>query len=944
MNEQNDKKTDRKKDKKKRLCLSILALIMLLFVPVSAYASEIKSDGKTTQAMEEENKTVRVGYFPYANFQEGGYGEHKQGAGYEYLQKISYITGWKYEYVYGSFKECLDMLADGEIDLLGSVSYTPERAESIDYSTYAEGTERYWLYTREEHADLADGDLKQMNGCRIGATDGSYQKELLGKWLDSNQIQAEVVICKGYDEMIEKLDADELDALVIPVLSVNSDFIAIANIGASDCYFGVSKSRPDLLKELNSAMEEINNTETDYSSKLYARYEGKAVINYALNKEEKQWLDAHENTICVGYLKDNLPFCGEENGKLTGILGTVLDTVQEKYKITIKVVPCSTGEQMNEALQSGEIDIAGPIIQDLYTQEQFQVILTDEIFDITPVVIYKGNEYRSSLSTIAATDTSLYSELMVSFLFPDAEIKQYDTQEECLEAVANGKAGATVIPSSKINLLNESPMTKSLSFAEMAKRQELALFTTRENRRAATIINKAIEQSSNVLNGVVLAQNSVSEKKMTLQDVFAEYGGLAVGVSFVIIFVLLLLVYSLSVSRKKQMEALKEAQDANAANIAKTTFLNHMSHDIRTPMNAIVGFTDIAMKRKPDKEVENCLKKIRQSSEYLMTLINDVLDISRIESGKLEYKPVPVDFRNMTDTVLSIARGYIENRDLNFCVSREELKTPYVMADELRIREVLLNIISNAVKFTKDGGTISFAAENAPGNDDHHIIIRYRISDTGIGMSEAFQSRIFDEFTQENDGARTSYKGTGLGMAIAKKYVDLMGGKIEVSSRQGVGSTFTVEIPLRIAEQILTEKEEKLRKDMDLHGLHVLLAEDNDLNAEIAVSLLEEQGMIVTRAADGKSALIQFCNTAPGTFDLILMDIMMPEMNGYETTKAIRNLSNRPDGKEIPIIAMTANAFAEDVQAALDAGMDDHVAKPMDMDILISAIEKCVKR
>ena len=938
------KKRIGKKDKKKRLCLSILALIMLLFVPVFAYASEIKSDGKTTQAMEEENKTVRVGYFPYANFQEGGYGEHKQGAGYEYLQKISYITGWKYEYVYGSFKECLDMLADGEIDLLGSVSYTPERAESIDYSTYAEGTERYWIYTREEHANLADGDLKQMNGCRIGVADGSYQKDLLEKWLDSNQIHAEVVVCKGYDEMIEKLDADELDALVVPALSVNSDFIAIANIGAGDCYFGVSKSRPDLLEELNSALEEINNTETDYSSKLYARYEGKAVINYALNKEEKQWLDAHENTICVGYLKDNLPFCGEENGKLTGILGTVLDTVQEKYKITIKAVPCSTGEQMNEALQSGEIDIAGPIIQDLYTQEQFQVILTDEIFDITPVVIYKGNEYRSSLSTIAATDTSLYSELMVSFLFPDAEIKQYDTQEECLEAVANGKAGATVIPSSKINLLNESPMTKSLSFAEMAKRQELALFTKRENRRAATIINKAIEQSSNVLNGVVLAQNSVSEKKMTLQDVFAEYGGLAVGVSFVIVFVLLLLVYSLSVSRKKQMEALKEAQDANAANIAKTTFLNHMSHDIRTPMNAIVGFTDIAMKRKPDKEVENCLKKIRQSSEYLMTLINDVLDISRIESGKLEYKPVPVDLRDIINTVSSIARGYMENRDLNFCVSREELKTPYVMADELRIREVLLNIISNAVKFTKDGGTISFVAENCPGNDEHHVIVRYRISDTGIGMSEEFQSRIFDEFTQENDGARTSYKGTGLGMAIAKKYVDLMGGKIEVSSRQGIGSTFTVEIPLRIAEQVLTEKEEKLRKEMDLHGLHVLLAEDNDLNAEIAVSLLEEQGMIVTRAADGKSALLQFCNTAPGTFDLILMDVMMPEMNGYETTKAIRNLSDRPDGKEIPIVAMTANAFAEDVQAALDAGMDDHVAKPMDMDILISAIEKCVKR
>ncbi|MFR8929838.1 MAG: transporter substrate-binding domain-containing protein, partial [Blautia sp.] len=579
----------RKKGKKKRFYLSIFAFIMLLFVPVFVYASEMKSDGKTTQVIEEENKTVRVGYFPYSNFQEGSYGEHKQGAGYEYLQKISYITGWKYEYVYGSFKECLDMLADGKIDILGSVSYTPERAESIDFSTYAEGTEKYWIYTREDHTDLTDGDLKQMNGCRIGVADGSYQKDLLEKWLDSNQIHAEVVACKGYDEMIEKLDADELDALVIPALSVNSDFIAIANIGAGDCYFGVSKSRPDLLKELNATLEEINNTETDYSSKLYASYEGKAVINYALNKEEKQWLDAHENTIRVGYLKDNLPFCGEENGKLTGILGTVLDTVQEKYEITIKVVPCSTGVQMNEALQSGEINIAGPIIQDFYMQEQFQVVLTDAIFDITPVVIYKGKEYSSCLSTIAVTETSLYSELMVSLLFPDAEIKQYGTQEECLEAVANGKVGATVIPSSKINLLNESPLTKSLSFAEMAKRQELAMFTTRENRRAATIINKAIDQSSNILNGVVLAQNSVSEKKMTLQDVLTEYAGFVIGVSFVIIFVLLLLLYSLSVSRKKQMEALKEAQDANAANIAKTTFLNHMSHDIRTPMNAIVG-------------------------------------------------------------------------------------------------------------------------------------------------------------------------------------------------------------------------------------------------------------------------------------------------------------------------------------------------------------------
>ena len=440
--------------------------------------------------------------------------------------------------------------------------------------------------------------------------------------------------------------------------------------------------------------------------KLYARYEGKAVINYALNKEEKQWLDTHKNSIRVGYLKDNLPFCGEENGKLTGILGTVLDTVQEKYGITIKSVPCSTGAQMNEKLQSDEIDIA--------------------------------------------------------------------------------------------------------------------------------------------------------------------------------------------------------------------------------------------MKRNPDKEVKNCLKKIRQSSEYLMTLINDVLDISRIESGKLEYKPVPVDLRDMINTVLSIARGYIENRDLNLYISREELKNPYVMADELRIREVLLNIISNAVKFTKDGGTISFYAENCPGNDEHHMNVRYRITDTGIGMSEEFQTRIFDEFSQENDGARTSYKGTGLGMAIAKKYVDLMGGKIEVSSKQGVGSTFTVEIPLLIAEHVETEEKEKLRKDMDLHGLHVLLAEDNDLNAEIAEAILERVGLKIERVEDGVQCVNKVAKMPVGTYDMILMDIQMPKMDGYKATQEIRHLPDK--GKAcMPIIAMTASAFEEDKREAIAAGMNGHIAKPIDVNELMAILVKNIR-
>ena len=259
------------------------------------------------------------------------------------------------------------------------------------------------------------------------------------------------------------------------------------------------------------------------------------------------------------------------------------------------------------------------------------------------------------------------------------------------------------------------------------------------------------------------------------------------------------------------------------------------------------------------------------------------------------------------------------------------------MADELRIREVLLNIISNAVKFTKDGGTISFAAENCPGNDEHHVIVRYRISDTGIGMSEEFQTRIFDEFSQENNGARTSYKGTGLGMAIAKQYVDLMGGKIEVSSRQGIGSTFTVEIPLLIAEHVLTEEKEKLRKDIDLHGLHVLLAEDNDLNAEIAEAILERAGLKVERVEDGIQCVNRIEKMPAGTYDMILMDIQMPVMDGYTATAALRSL-RRDDAKTAIILAMTANVFSDDVIKAEASGMNGHISKPFDPDRLYAMI------
>ena len=424
-------------------------------------------------------------------------------------------------------------------------------------------------------------------------------------------------------------------------------------------------------------------------------------------------------------------------------------------------------------------------------------------------------------------------------------------------------------------------------------------------------------------------------------------------ISAMALMLLLAIISFIRVQRSSQMVKLEQETNkelnrlrmvAETANAAKSTFLNNMSHDIRTPMNAIIGFTNIALKHNPPPEIKSCLDKISDSSEHLLALINDVLDISRIESGKIKYTPTPVDIVEVSDSVLTIMYGYLSNRNITFQTNLAEPQTRYVLTDAVRVREVLVNILGNAVKFTNDGGTVTFAVSYHPGKDEHHINVRYRISDTGVGMAEEFVDHIFDEFSQEEHGARTQYKGTGLGMAITKKYVDLMGGTILVESKKGVGSTFTVDLPMEITDACEVEKKDYSVGNIDLTGLKILLAEDNDLNAEIAVVQLEELGMKITRAADGEEAVSFFAESPQGTFDLILMDVMMPKKNGYEATKAIRSLPNRPDAVTIPIIAMTANAFAEDVQASIDAGMNGHLSKPIVMEEVIKTIVRNLDR
>ena len=893
------------------------------------------------RAEETDQKTVRVGYVSALNYEEGGEGEYKRGSGYEYLQQISYLTGWKYEYVYGSFKECYEMLANGEIDLFGNVSYTPEREEQVFFSSYPQGKDVYLMYTRKDRTDLLSGDMEKLNGCKIGVTGNSYQEKLLKQWLADNQIHAEIVEENGYENLMNALDQDGLDAIVTPDLSINYDYVSIWDIGFSEYYFAVSKSRPDLLQELNEVLYEIQNTEQDYNSQLVSRYYNRMTSALMLNEKEKEWLADHNNTLRVGYLADDLPFSGEEDGEMVGVMQTVMQTIEQEFGVQVETTPYADLPQMRQALVSGEIDIAGPVISDFYLVEQDDCVLTSEILESTPVIVYGGSDVDSSLKSIAVADNSMFEGGITGVLFPDAEIYPCKDWTECIQAVADGKAGSTLVLSSRLNIVRSNKTMEKLSFAEMAKRLEISLVATKANRRAATIVNKGIKLSSDVLNGVVLSQHSVTEQKISIEDIFSQYAVVIFAIAGLIILALGALIYKLSVSQKKLVEALDAAKSAN---VAKTAFLSNMSHDIRTPMNAIIGFTNIALKQDPKPQVRNCLEKIMQSSDHLLALINDVLDISRIESGKIKYEPQPVDITEVVDSVLSIMNGFLTNRSLNFNVEREPPENPCVMADAVRVREVLVNILGNAVKFTPDGGTIRFNTTYHGGEDPRHIVVRYTIADTGVGMSEKFLNHIFDEFTQEDSGARTQYRGTGLGMAITKRYVELMGGQISVQSKKGEGTTFVVELPMELADPAKTHHKNVQTAAIELAGLRALLAEDNDLNAEIATVQLEEYGIRITRAADGQEAVDLFANNPANTFDLILMDVMMPNMDGYAATRAIRSMTSHPDALTIPIIAMTANAFAEDVQASMEAGMNAHISKPLDMGEVTKTIARNLRQ
>lgn len=911
------------------LAVALAALTVLSAVlPAPAFAAD----------SDQQVKKVRVGWLVNnAGFQEGTPGERLSGWGYEYLQTLSYYTkGWQYEYVSGTFTELINMLEAGEIDLMPNISYSEEREQTLLFSSNPEGTERYYIYAKPDRDDLAKGDPQALQGLTIGCNAGVMQTIVGQQWLADQGITCTYKEIDTGGALFEALSDGEVDAIIMNDTISSPDASPMFYVGSSDYYFAVPKSRPDLMNDINAAMTAIARVNPRYNDEVKSSYSAQNSGSSSLTGPEVSWLKANGNTVTLGYLVNQLPYCTQnDDGEMEGSLTSLATTLHDKFGITVKTVAFSSNEKMVEALSDGTIDAALPFFRDYWLAEQKGVAQSNSMGTVSLTAIHVSNDLDSDLKDIACTENAIINRFELESLFPDAAVTEYPNKDEALNALRVGKAHCIVVPSTRLETIRDTYDIEDFETQELTNTAELSCMIPRGKPELLGIINKGIINAGESLSASSYSSASYSvQESDTFQFVYRNRTAIATVIICMLLTGIAILVWSLQ-------RAQEARQKADAANAAKTAFLTRMSHDIRTPLNGILGLIEIEELKEGDMQVaRESRTKARVAANHLLSLINDILEMGRIEERKVTLDHESFNLKGLCDDALVLCKLRASDRGITMLNTSEPyVVDQYMIGSPTHIRQILVNLLDNSIKYNKRGGTVTFSSTIKP-LDDEHAVFCFSVSDTGIGMSPEFLKHIYEPFAQEGNDARSQFQGTGMGMPIVKSLIDMMGGTIEISSEGGVGSTFNVQIPLDI------DKNPQAREGADeqaiscsLAGMNVLLAEDNELNAEIAQALLESEGIVVTRAADGKEAVELYTSRPAGSFDAILMDIMMPGMDGYEATRAIR-LSEKADAADIPIIALTANAFAEDAKAAHDAGMNAHLPKPLDFNKLKSMLAR----
>ena len=932
---------------RKSVC-ALLSLLLLLSVVLP-----VKAAAETAPV-----KVVRVGSFEdtfnYVN-EKGA----RKGYGYELLQTLSGYTGWQFEYVTCDWSDCFEKLENGEIDIMGGISYTEDRTEEMLFSDEPMGVEKYYLYADLSRADISASDFKTLNGKKIGVLMGTEPEVMLTEWEEKYGLKTEHVNVSNNEDAKQKLANHEIDCFVSLEESFWADLgiSTITRVGKSGIYYAINKNRPDLKEELDDAMRALDEAVPFYTADLYKRYFS---MDYTpiLTGEEKAWLKEH-GAIKMGFLTSDSgvstfdPATGEFTGVITDYIQFAADCLGNQ-ELEFQLVGYDSKEAELDALKSGEIDMIFHFDQSPNLAEEYHFACTNTTWTSNLMAVTNKQHFNeNNVNRIAVPQNKLSLKKYLAFYYPQWEIVDCDTQEDAAKLVKDGQADCFVTWIS-----SENKYSKKYSFysVPLVNPVRSCFAVNSGNRSLLSILNKTIKAMPvNMLAGA-LAMYKSSARKVTLSDFIKDnFFKVMLISSIAVAVVLLTILMLLQKARKAEAAARKAASDtqelnaklqvavekAESANHAKSTFLFNMSHDIRTPMNAIIGYADLASRHLDDPaKLKNYMENIQVCGQNLLMLLNNVLDLARIENDKTEMEysvsDIEKDFRNC----VAMFRNQADSKGQTLTVTTQ-LQYPYIYADIPHLTEICTNLVSNAVKYTGAGGTIRCNVTQKPGKKEDWCDTVITVADNGIGMSQEFQKHIFEPFERERTSTVSKVEGSGIGMGIVKKLVGLMGGTVEVESRIGVGSTFTVTIPCRIASEDETQaKRETNPSDQKcLCGTRILLTEDNDLNAEIATELLQEEGCTVDRAKDGVECVDMLEKAANGTYQLILMDIQMPVMNGYDAARKIRGLDD-PQKANIPIIAMTANAFTEDRQVALDAGMNDHIAKPINMNVLVPTLRK----
>ena len=950
---------DKSRKKSTVLCTGIfvfLGIWMVLTVPCRA--AETNNDEKQSQI-------IRVGSFE-DTFNYVDKNGVRRGYGYELMQALAGYTGWKFEYVKCDWSDCFDKLENGEIDIMGDISYTDERAQKMLFPDEPMGEEKYILYADLSDTDIGMSDFKSLDGKRVGVLMDTEPEIMLTEWENKNGIHTEHVNVNNDDDVEKKLANHEIDCFVSLEESIWSEqgISSVTTIGKSGIYFAINKERSDIKTELDYAMRQLEQDSPFFKADLYKKY---FTLDYiqVLTGKEKVWVEEHGG-IQIGFLNNDPAIFSmdEETGKLTGMLAEYISYAKDclgNQTLEFNIHAYDDYDEMIQALQNREIDMIFYAGRNPYFAEQNGYALTNTAWTYSLMAVTDEEKFdENKVYTVAVPKEKYALKQHIAFSYPEWKLVDCDSLDNAADMVIQEKADCFLMGASQALIYDNSQNFKSVPLTKTME----ACFTVREGEGSLlSILNKTIKaMPSDMLTSALAIYDSTADKvtfsdfiKDNLLVFLATVGFLALSIIGIILVLLRKArkaeaVAKLAAKDTKKLNdkleiALKKAEDAS---LAKTRFLNNMSHDIRTPMNAILGYAQLMeeeLKEKDLPETSDHLEKLQQSGNLLLSIINHVLDMARIESGKMEIDENYGRIEDIRQTLFEIFGDEAKKKNiaLHYTINVEH---EHILTDTTKVKEIFVNILSNAIKYTPPGGSVMINVDELVCDESGYMMVRTRVSDTGIGMSQDYLTKIFDAFTRERNTTKSKITGSGLGMSIVKRYVDLLGGTIDVESEPGKGSTFTVTLKHRIADEsyyVKKHDEGSGTASKILEGRNILLAEDNDLNAEIAEAILERAGLKTERVEDGIQCVNKITKMPVGTYDMILMDIQMPRMDGYKATQAIRHLPDK-DKACIPIVAMTANAFEEDKRDAVAAGMNGHIAKPIQIDKLLSMLAEVLRQ